>query len=110
MTQRSIDINVDNRSAVQLGYLTEMFCSIQGEGLCMGERQLFIRTAGCRATCYWCDSVSSKRERSLCLIHGAQKRSLPNPLPADDAVREALRLCSELGPIRTVSITGGATL
>ena len=76
----------------------------------MGERQLFIRTAGCRATCYWCDSVSSKRERSLCLVHGAQKRSLPNPLPADDAVREALRLCSELGPIRTVSITGGEPL
>ena len=93
-----------------MGYLTEMFCSVQGEGLCVGERQLFVRTSGCSATCYWCDTVSSKRERSVCLVHGREKRSLDNPLPAADAAQHALALCDEVGPVRTVSITGGEPL
>jgi 7-carboxy-7-deazaguanine synthase len=92
------------------GHVSEMFCSIQGEGIYLGERQLFVRMAGCTATCYWCDTVSSKKERSACIVHGSEKRSLANPLTAEDAVREGLALAAASAPVRTVSLTGGEPL
>jgi len=91
------------------GYVSEMFCSVQGEGLHVGERHLFLRTAGCKATCYWCDTPASKKEQGHCVIHGQGKRSLPNPLGVEDAVRELLQLANETKPT-TVSITGGEPL
>ena len=92
------------------GYVSEIFCSIQGEGMYVGERQVFVRTAGCSATCYWCDTASSKKERPVCLVHGREKRSLDNPLTARDIVRETLGVLSYHAPVRTVSITGGEPL
>jgi organic radical activating enzyme len=91
------------------GYVTEMFCSVQGEGLYVGERHLFVRMAGCTATCYWCDTAGSKEERGFCVVHGEQKRSLPNPLTIDQTIGELLRLVEETEPAR-VSITGGEPL
>ncbi len=92
------------------GYVSEIFCSIQGEGKYVGERQVFFRTAGCSATCYWCDTQSSKRERPLCIVHGRDRRSLDNPLTVEVAVRETLSVLSDHAPVRTVSITGGEPL
>lgn len=37
-------------------YITEIFYSIQGEGLTTGKRTVFIRTAGCNLRCTWCDT------------------------------------------------------
>jgi organic radical activating enzyme len=98
------------REGTVTGNVSEMFCSIQGEGIYVGERQLFLRTAGCSATCYWCDTVASKQERSACLVHGLEKRSLPNPLTAEQAVETAVHLIETFTPVRTVSITGGEPL
>lgn len=92
------------------GYLFELFCSVQGEGVYVGERQIFVRTSGCAATCYWCDTPSSKKKRPVCRIHAARKRSLENPVSVEDAVREVLALKSEYDPVRTVSLTGGEPL
>ena len=65
------------RRAAATGYLSEIFCSVQGEGLYLGRRQLFVRTAGCSVSCYWCDTPASKTETKSCTVHGAEKRSLP---------------------------------
>jgi organic radical activating enzyme len=92
------------------GYVSEIFCSIQGEGLYVGERQVFIRTAGCSATCYWCDTIESKTRQRVCLIHGRQGRSLENPLSVAQTVDEVVGLIGECRPVRTVSITGGEPL
>lgn len=92
------------------GYVSEIFCSIQGEGKYVGERQVFFRTAGCSATCYWCDTQSSKRERPVCIVHGRERRSLDNPLTVDAAIRETFGVLSDHAPVRTVSITGGEPL
>lgn len=37
-----------------------MFSSIQGEGILIGKRQIFIRFAGCNISCKYCDTESSK--------------------------------------------------
>ncbi len=39
--------------------ITEIFTSIQGEGLFVGERQIFIRFADCNLKCDYCDTVTS---------------------------------------------------
>lgn len=92
------------------GYLFELFCSVQGEGLYVGERQVFARTAGCSATCYWCDTPSSKKRRAECRVHGVRERSMRNPMSVEDALREILALKRENEPVRTVSVTGGEPL
>lgn len=97
------------RTEPATGYVSEMFSSIQGEGLYVGERHLFLRMAGCRATCYWCDTVPSKEQREHCVVHGASRKSLSNPLGVSDVVTELLVLRRVTRP-RRVSITGGEPL
>ena len=42
----------------------EIFSSFQGEGLLIGERQIFVRFAGCNLNCNYCDTNGSKSEKS----------------------------------------------
>lgn len=36
--------------------LSEIFTSIEGEGIFFGTKTMFIRMAGCHLRCYWCDT------------------------------------------------------
>jgi organic radical activating enzyme len=48
------------------GKISEIFVSVQGEGLYLGERQLFIRFFGCNLGCKFCDTkFNSFKEYSL---------------------------------------------
>ena len=36
--------------------LSEIFTSIEGEGILFGTKTMFVRLAGCPLKCYWCDT------------------------------------------------------
>lgn len=44
--------------------IIEIFSSFQGEGPYVGQRQIFVRFAGCNLDCNYCDTNKSKSEKS----------------------------------------------
>ena len=71
----------------------EIFSSFQGEGLLIGERQIFVRFAGCNLNCNYCDTNDSKSESS-------------GKLMAPNEVSEEIRKI--ITPdCKTISFTGG---
>lgn len=71
--------------------ITEIFYSLQGEGLHAGLPTVFVRTTGCPLRCTWCDSAYS--------FHGGEPLS----------VSEILAKVSQ-HPTRRVCFTGGEPL
>jgi len=45
---------MNNNVRVQL---SEIFTSIEGEGVLVGTKTLFVRMAGCHLKCHWCDTT-----------------------------------------------------
>ena len=43
-------------SAVASVRLSEIFTSIEGEGILFGTKTMFVRLAGCPLKCHWCDT------------------------------------------------------
>jgi 7-carboxy-7-deazaguanine synthase len=48
--------------------LIEIFSAIQGEGINVGTRQIFIRFGGCDLRCHYCDSQHTWQKHSSCEI------------------------------------------
>ncbi len=53
-------------------HLSEIFTSIEGEGILFGTKTMFIRFAGCHLKCYWCDTPYALE------IKGGKKYSFPD--------------------------------
>jgi len=73
--------------------ITEIFSSIQGEGIYVGQPQIFIRFAKCNLNCDYCDTPRRPGKK-----YGLY-----------DILDEISRLDAS-GTIRTVSVTGGEPL
>ena len=73
--------------------IIEIFSSFQGEGLLIGERQIFVRFAGCNLNCNYCDTNDSKSEKS---------GKLMTPQEVTDEINKLLT-----PDCRTISFTGG---
>jgi 7-carboxy-7-deazaguanine synthase len=52
----------------QSAALVELFSAIQGEGLNVGTRQLFVRFGGCDLRCRFCDSAHTWHTHTTCRI------------------------------------------
>ena len=92
------------------GRVFEVFSSVQGEGLRVGERHLFVRLAGCNLNCRYCDTPARGGEPAVCrlrLPEGGEER-LENPLEASLLARRLAAFPRQLR--RMVCLTGGEPL
>ena len=99
------------------GFVSEIFSGIQGEGLLVGERQVFVRFAGCNLRCSYCDTPASQTPTDSCRIEQTPgKRDFltrSNPLTAEDVADYAVRLTHHSSLIThhsAVVFTGGEPL
>jgi len=99
---------------VNSAYLTEIFASFQGEGIYAGERQVFLRFAGCNVACSYCDSPQALELPKIVkyeALAGAKKSELiPNPLEVSKLIELILALNKPQGINHSISLTGGEPL
>ena len=93
--------------------LIEVFSAIQGEGLNVGTRQIFIRFALCDLRCHFCDSSHTWNTPATCRIEGIpgsrefETHSNPVPLPI---LIEWVKRQNILRLHDSISLTGGEPL
>jgi 7-carboxy-7-deazaguanine synthase len=97
-----------------VAYCHEIFSGIQGEGILVGTRQIFLRFHGCNLNCIYCDTAASKAgQPEICEIETeAGKRSilpLPNPLTAEMIIAAILQLNRNIRH-HSLAFTGGEPL
>jgi organic radical activating enzyme len=96
--------------------LVEIFSAIQGEGVYVGERQLFVRLGGCNLRCVYCDqpeTLDATQIPRYRVEQNAGKRDFvwrENLATVADVVEAIEKLDQPRGLHRTVSITGGEPL
>lgn len=95
------------------GQLLEIFSSIQGEGLLIGWRQIFVRLALCNLACRYCDTPVETE--ASCRIETAPGSgcfsALPNPVSLDVLASLVADWNARLpGGHHSISITGGEPL
>jgi 7-carboxy-7-deazaguanine synthase len=92
------------------GWLHSAFDSIEGEGMYVGVRVLFVRLAGCDVACPYCDTREAwdPHPARWRLIGADGARELDNPIAAGDLISY---LHAMIVPnMRYLSITGGEPL
>jgi organic radical activating enzyme len=91
--------------------LSELFVSLQGEGLHVGRRHLFLRLAGCPLRCRYCDTPASLRPVSEWRIaSGEVERRRANPIAAEVLDQEIAAAEAAAGPLHALAVTGGEPL
>ncbi|MGC9517862.1 MAG: 7-carboxy-7-deazaguanine synthase QueE [Methanomicrobiales archaeon] len=76
--------------------INEIFSSIQGEGLLLGRRQVFVRFSGCNLDCNYCDTPLSRNP------------TLGNEYSVDELYDSVNKLVTP--DFHSVSLTGGEPL
>ena len=94
--------------------IVEIFSSIQGEGLLIGSRQIFIRFSPCNLSCNYCDTLNYKVEKNVCHVEKTPGKgdfyTVPNPvnIPTLNDILANLKGHRKLH--HSISLTGGEPL
>jgi organic radical activating enzyme len=92
------------------GWLSEIFRSVQGEGIYTGVMQVFARFSGCGFSCSYCDTEASRERADSCrCMMPAGEFELENPVDPDAAATLVLSLAALPGT-HSISVTGGEPL
>lgn len=98
------------KEKTQKANITEIFSSSQGEGLYIGQRQIFVRFANCNLSCSYCDTIFLPIPN--CNIETAPGSALfrktVNPLDENTLIKEVNKLLSFAH--HSLSLTGGEPL
>ncbi|HEY9599375.1 MAG TPA: 7-carboxy-7-deazaguanine synthase QueE [Cyanophyceae cyanobacterium] len=93
--------------------LIEIFSAIQGEGLNVGTRQIFIRFALCDLRCHFCDSTHTWSIPSDCKIEKTPGQRdfehYPNPVLGSQLL-EWVNRQNQIGLHDSITLTGGEPL
>jgi len=92
--------------------VVEVFASVQGEGIYVGCRQVFVRFAGCNLACAYCDTAYAREEPGFCRVEdgpgSGRWRHLANPLTPEELAQALAGFPLHL--YHSVSLTGGEPL
>ncbi len=93
-------------------YISEIFNSIQGEGLYGGTRQVFVRFEKCQLHCAYCDTPQARGVSRTCRVEKTPGKrdfyDLKNPLDREKVEELLRKLWSP--STKHVSLTGGEPL
>jgi organic radical activating enzyme len=93
---------------------SEIFTSIQGEGLYVGERQIFIRFAGCNLSCQYCDTPSALAPQKQYKVEETPGKkdfkNFDNPAALEELLSVIDRLARQKELNHSISLTGGEPL
>ncbi|MBM4030186.1 MAG: 7-carboxy-7-deazaguanine synthase QueE [Planctomycetes bacterium] len=92
----------------------EIFSGIQGEGVLVGVRQVFVRFCGCNRRCFYCDTKEALLPVPNCAIEqepGSREfDEHRNPMSVSDVAKAAVALDAPRGLHDSASLTGGEPL
>ncbi len=100
---------------VAKGNLSEIYLSLQGEGIWVGIPMVIVRMTGCHRRCRYCDTefalVAEKRARIwLGWRRGEPKLTVDNPITAQQVAEWVLQASGQGNFANWVSFTGGEPL
>lgn len=94
--------------------IVEIFSSIQGEGIYVGERQVFMRFAGCNLSCQYCDSPQALEIPKIYKVESIPGKrdfkNFDNPASLEDVLKILDPHFDQKGLYHSVSLTGGEPL
>ncbi|GAB4281137.1 MAG: 7-carboxy-7-deazaguanine synthase QueE [Candidatus Rifleibacteriota bacterium] len=94
------------------GNISEIFASIQGEGLYIGTMQLFIRLSGCKFRCKRCELKEFQQDQEFFSIRpfpGLRSLKMINPVTPEALIKK-LEKVYNLNDFFCISLLGGEPL
>lgn len=93
--------------------LSEIYLSLQGEGLWVGIPMVFVRTTGCLRRCKYCDSEYTLIAERHCRIYHGWQTGLPdlvldNPVSLEQVLEFVVKAAGDVA--NWVTFTGGEPL